>query len=86
MIAVAQAQHQAGQVAAARRTLATAQRQVQQFYEGDHWNGYPRAYYLLDLMRAQVAIGDTAGAAQAAQLIDRPEYQRQALRAVAEHR
>lgn len=82
MIAVAEAQRQAGQVAAARRTLATAQRQVQQFYEGDHWNGYPRAHYLLDLVHAQVAIGDPAGASQTAQLIYRPEYQ--ALRAIAE--
>ena len=82
MIAVAQAQHQAGQAVAARRTLTAARRQVQQFYEGDHWNGYPRAYYLLDLVRAQVAINDPAGAAQTTELIDRPEEQGQALRLI----
>lgn len=84
MIAVAEAQHRAGQSGAAHQTLSTAQRQVQQFYKGDHWNGYPRATYLLDLVRAQVAVGDVAGATRTAQLIDRPEEHGQALRLLRE--
>lgn len=81
MIAVAEAQHQAGQTEAAYRTLVTAQRRVQHFYEGDHWNGYPRANYLLDIVQAQVALGDAAGAAQTAQTITTPDYRIQALQA-----
>ena len=82
MIAVAQAQQQAGQAVAARRTLTVARRQVQQFDKGDHWNGYIRSYYLLEIVRAQVAIDDPAGAAQTTELIDRPEEQGQALRLI----
>lgn len=52
MMAVAEAQYQAGQTPAAHRTLVTAQRRIQHFYEGDHWNGYPRANYLLDIVQA----------------------------------
>ena len=81
MIAVAEAQHRAGQAASARRTLVTAQRRVQHFYEGDHWNGYPRAYYLLDIVQAQLALGDAAGAAQTAQTITTPDYRPRALQA-----
>lgn len=81
MIAVAKAQHRAGQVAAAHRTLVTAQQRIQHFYEGDHWNGYPRANYLLDIVQAQLAVGDAAGAAQTAQTITTPDYRIQALKA-----
>lgn len=82
MMAVAKAQHQAGQVAAAWRTLVTAQRRIQHFYEGDHWNGYPRAYYLLDIVQGQLALGDASGAAQTAQTITTPHYRAQALQAL----
>lgn len=81
MIAVAEAQHRAGQIEAAWRTLVTAQRQVQHFYEGGHWNGYPRAYYLLDLVQAQLALGDAAGAAQTALTMTTPDYRARAFQA-----
>ena len=81
MIAVAEAQYQAGLMAAAHRTLVTAQRRVQHFYEGDHWNGYPRANYLLDIVQAQLAVDDAFGAAQTAQTITAPDYRIQALQA-----
>jgi hypothetical protein len=81
MIAVAEAQHQASQMEAARRTLVSAQRRIQHFYEGDHWNGYPRAYYLLEVVQAQLALGDAIGAAQTAQTITTPDYRARALQA-----
>ncbi len=81
MIAVAEAQHRASQTAVARRTLVTAQRQIQHFYEGDHWNEYPRANYLLDIVQARLALSDAAGAAQTAQTITTPDYRTQAIQA-----
>ena len=81
----AEAQHRAGQ-AAARRMLVPAQRRVQHSCEGDHWNGYPRAYYLRDIVQAQLALDDAAGAARTAQTITTPDYRARALQATGQVR
>ena len=80
--AIAAAQAQAGNDEAARQTLVAAQQHLQTWSEGDSRMGYPRAYYLAELVRAQLAIGDRAGAEQTAQTITVPEYRARALQAV----
>jgi len=82
---IAEAQHQAGSVEAARHTLTRARESAENFYEGDMKNGYPRSYYLSDLVKAQLRLDDVAGATHTAQLIDRAEYQSPAFRAIEEH-
>jgi hypothetical protein len=82
---IAEAQHQAGDTAAARRTLGQAQERAQGFGEGDMKNGYFRSYYLREVVEAQLHVGDVIGATQTAQLIDRPEYQSQALQLMGSH-
>lgn len=81
---IAQEQQQGGHLEAARRTLVRARERAQAFSEGDMKNGYFRSYYLSDIVVAQLGLGDVAGATQTAQLIDRPEYQEQAARAINE--
>lgn len=80
--AIAAAQAQAGADEAARQTLVAAQQHLQTWSEGDSRMGYPRAYYLAELVRAQLAIGDRTGAQQTAQTITVPEYQARALQVV----
>jgi hypothetical protein len=63
MLEIAQAQQAASQLDAARRTLRTAQRHIQHFYEGDIKIGYPRAYYLTLVAEAQVQLHDLTSAA-----------------------
>lgn len=81
---IAQAQQQAGDAAAARRTLVQTRAYAEGFSEGDMKNGYFRSHYLSDIAEAQLRLGDVAGATLTAQLIDRPEDQRRALRIIAE--
>lgn len=82
MRAIAEAQVRAGAAAEARQTLEAAQQQVQTWGEGGPKMGYPRDYYLRDIVEAQISIGDLAAANQTAQTIALPEYREQALRAV----
>lgn len=70
-----EAQQQAGHVEAARHGLVQAREYAEGFDEGDMKNGYPRSYYLADIVKAQLSLEDVAGATQTAQLIDRTEYQ-----------
>ena len=81
---IATAQQQAGDVEAARRTLVQARVYAEEFGEGDSRSGYFRSYYLSDIAKAQVQVGDVAGAAHTAQLITHQEEREWALRAVAE--
>lgn len=78
--AIAEAQAQAGAASEAQQTLTAAQQHLQTWNDGDHWNGYPRENALLQIVEAQLRIGDTAGAAQTAFSITRSEEQRHALR------
>lgn len=82
---IAEAQQQAGNPEAARRTLEQARVRAEGFSEGDMKNGYFRSYYLGDVVETQLRLGDVAGATQTAQLIDQPDDQRRALRLIAEH-
>lgn len=81
---IATAQQQAGDVEAARRTLVQARVYAEEFGEGDSRSGYFRSYYLSDIAKAQVQLGDVAGATDTAQLITHQEEQSWALRAIAE--
>ena len=81
---IAAAQQQASEVEAARRTLVQAREYAEGFSEGDMKNGYFRSYYLGDIVKAQLRLGDVAGATHTAQLIDQPEDQSQALRLIGE--
>ncbi len=81
---IAAAQQQAGNVEAARRTLVQAREYAEGFSEGDMKNGYFRSYYLSDIAKAQVQVGDVAGAAYTAQLITHQEEKGWALRAIEE--
>lgn len=81
---IAEAQQQAGDPEAARRTLGQARERAQGFSEGDMKNGYFRSYYLGDIVAAQLRVGDVAGATQTAQLIDQPDDQSRALRLIGE--
>ena len=81
---IAAAQQQAGDVEAARRTLVQARVYAEGFGEGDSRSGYFRSYYLSDIAKAQVQVGDVAGATHTAQLITHQEEREWALRAVAE--
>lgn len=81
---IAAAQQQAGDMKAARRTLMQARIYAEGFDEGDMKNGYFRSYYLSDIAKAQVQLGDVAGATYTAQRITRQEEQGWALRAIAE--
>lgn len=81
---IAQEHQQGGQSEAARRTLVRARERAQAFGEGDMKNGYFRSYYLSNIVAAQLGLGDVAGATYTAQLIDQPEYQEQAARAINE--
>lgn len=81
---IAAAQQQAGDVEAGRHTLIQAREYAKGFSEGDMKNGYFRAHYLSDIAKAQVHLGDVAGAKHTAQLITRQEEQEWALRAIAE--
>lgn len=83
MEAIAQAQVRAGAAREAWETLVAAQQHVQTWSAGDHWNGYPREEALCQLVQAQLRLGDVTGATQTARSIARPEYQSQALRAIA---
>ena len=81
---IAEAQRQAGDREAARRTLVLAREYAEGFSEGDSRSGYFRSYYLSDIAKAQVQVGDPAGAAHTAQLITHQEEQGWALRAIEE--
>lgn len=81
---IAEAQQQAGDPEAARRTLGQARERAQGFSEGDMKNGYFRSYYLGDIVAAQLRVGDVVGATQTAQLIDQPDDQHRALRLIEE--
>lgn len=81
---LAEAQQQAGHAEAARYTLVQARERAQGFDKGDMKNGYFRSYYLTNIVEAQLRLDDVAGATQTAQLIDEPEYQDQAARAINE--
>lgn len=76
LLELAEAQRQAGQEDAARRTLRPAQRRSWHLYEGDSKNGYPRAYYLTLIAEAQVQLHDPASAANTLASIT-PQQQRQ---------
>lgn len=82
--AIAEALVRAGAPGEARQTLVAAQQHLQTWSAGDHWHGYPREDALCAIVQAQLSIGDVTGATHTAQSITRPEYQSQALRAVAE--
>jgi len=84
LLAIAEAQHARGDNEAAQQTLRTLQQQVQQWGEGDSRTGYPRAYYLLEVVQAQLRVGDVAGATQTAQLITIAEYWQRAEQALAQ--
>jgi hypothetical protein len=84
LIAIAETQHACGELAAAYQTLRQAQQHVLPWDEGDNRMGYPRAYYLLELVRAQLRLGDEKGATQTAQAITIADYQRQARQALAQ--
>ena len=81
---IAEAQQQAGEVEAAQRTLVQAREYAEGFSEGDSRSGYFRSYYLSDIAKAQVQLGDVAGATDTAQLITHQEEQSWALRAIEE--
>jgi hypothetical protein len=81
---VAAAEQQAGDMEAARHTLVQARERAKGFSEGDSRSGYFRSYYLSDIAKAQVQLGDVAGASYTAQLITHQEEQEWALRAIAE--
>lgn len=81
---IAAAEQQAGDAEAARRTLVQARSYAEGFDEGDMKNGYFRSYYLSDISKAQVQLGDVAEATHTAQLITHQEEQGWALRAIAE--
>ncbi len=81
---IAEAQQQAGDLEAARRTLVQARERAEEFSEGDPKNGYFRSYYLFDIAKAQVQVGDVAGATYTAQLITHQEERDGALRLVGE--
>ncbi len=81
---IATAQQQAGDVEAARRTLVQTRVYAEGFGEGDSRSGFFRSYYLSEIAKAQVRLGDVAGATDTAQLITHQEEQSWALRAIAE--
>ena len=68
---------------AARRTLVQARERAEGFSEGDPKNGYFRSYYLSDIAKAQVQLGDVAGATDTAQLITHQEERDGALGLIA---
>ncbi len=81
---IAEAQHQAGDVEAARRTLVQAREYAEGFSEGDSRSGYFRSYYLSDIAKVQAHLGDMAGATHTAQLITHSEEKEWALRAISD--
>ena len=81
---IAEAQQQAGDTEAARRTLVQTRVYAERFGEGDSRSGFFRSYYLSEIAKAQVRLGDVAGATDTAQLITHQEEQSWALRAIAE--
>ncbi len=81
---IAEAQRQAGDTEAARRTLVQAREYAEGFSEGDSRSGFFRSYYLSDIAKAQVQTGDVTGAMHTAQLITHQEEKGWALRAIAE--
>lgn len=81
---IAEAEQQAGDGAAARRTLVQARERAEGFSEGDMKNGYFRSFYLSDIAKAQVQAGDVVGATHTAQLITHQEEKEWALRAIVE--
>jgi hypothetical protein len=83
LITIAETQHARGELDAAHQTLREAQQHLLPWDEGDSRMGYPRAYYLLELVRAQIRLGDVAGATLTAQAITIADYQRQAQQALA---
>jgi hypothetical protein len=82
MLEITQAQQQASQLDAARRTLRTAQRHIQHFYEGDIKIGYPRAYYLTLVAEAQVQLHDLTSAAATLASITPIQEREQAMKRV----
>ena len=81
---IAEAQQQAGDTEAARRTLVQARVYAEGFGEGDSRSGFFRSYYLSEIAKAQVQVGDVAEATDTAQLITHQEERGWALRAIAE--
>lgn len=79
---IAAAQQQAGNAEAARCALVRVREYAQGFSEGDMKSGYFRSHYLLDVVQAQLRLGDVAGATLTAELIDRPEDRSRALRLI----
>jgi hypothetical protein len=80
---IAEAQQQAGDGEAARSTLVQAREYAEGFSEGDMKNGYFRSYYLSDIAKAQVQVGDVTGATHTAQLITHQEEREWALGLIA---
>ncbi len=76
---------QAGDREAAQYTLVQARERAEGFSEGDPKSGYFRSYYLSDIAKAQVQLGDVAGATHTAQLITHQEERGWAFRAIEEH-
>lgn len=81
---IAEAQRQAGDIEAAQRTLVQAREYAEGFSEGDSRNGFFRSYYLSDIAKAQVQVGDVAGATHTAQLITHQEERGWALKFISD--